>query len=151
MLDFYDARPFNTVDMIAAVLFITFFSIEVIADKQMFEYQQEKYRRIKAHEPLGEYARGFIETGLWAFSRHPNYFGELGMWWAFYLFGVAASGEWLNWTVVGPLFLNILFLPPQASLDVTETLSSRKYKAYAEYQQRVSRCIPWFPAAAPMV
>ena len=58
------------------------------------------------------------------------------MWWAYYLFGVAASGRWLNWTLVGPIFLNVLFLPPQASLDVTETLSSKKYKSYAEYQGR---------------
>ena len=56
------------------------------------------------------------------------------MWWAYYLFGVAATGAWLNWTVVGPIFLNLLFLPPMASLDLTEALSSRKYPAYPEYQ-----------------
>ena len=72
------------------------------------------------------------------------------MWWAYYLFGVAASGAWVNWTLVGPVFLTMLFLPPQASLDVTEALSSRKYKAYPEYQQRVSRCIPWWPRSAPI-
>ena len=52
------------------------------------------------------------------------------------------------------IFLNILFLPPGASLDLTEALSSRKYEAYGEYQSRVSRCIPWFPkraAPAPMM
>ena len=106
-----------------------------------------RYRRIGSKEPLGEYSKGFIDTGLWAYSRHPNYFGELGMWWAFYVFGVAASGSWLNWTLVGPFFLNILFLPPQASLDVTETLSSRKYPLYADYQARVSRFFLWFPAS----
>ena len=103
-------------------------------------------------EPLGEvYGAGFVQSGLYAYSRHPNYFGELGMWWAYYLFGVAASGQWLNWTFVGPLFLNMLFLPPQASLDVTEALSSRKYKGYADYQARVSRCVPWWPKSAGAV
>ena len=77
MLDFYDARPLNALDVVAALLFGGCLAIEALADKQMFLYQQEKYRRIKANEPLGVYARGFIETGLWAYSRHPNYFGEL--------------------------------------------------------------------------
>ena len=120
----------------------------------MLAYQTEKYRRLAAKEPAGPYARGFIESGVWAFSRHPNYCGELGIWWAYYLFGVSASGAWLNWTLVGPIFLNILFLPPGASLDLTEALSSRKYEAYGEYQSRVSRFIPWFPkraAPAPMM
>lgn len=58
---------------IAALLFVACFAIEAIADRQMFEFQTEKYRRLEAKEELGEYQRGFIETGLWAFSRHPNY------------------------------------------------------------------------------
>lgn len=147
VLDFYDAQPFGILDVLAAALFAAFFAIEAVADYQMLAYQTEKYRRIGAGESLGEYSRGFIESGLWAYSRHPNYFGELGMWWAFYLFGVSASGAWLNWTFVGPFFLNLLFLPKGASLDLTEALSSRKYSAYAEYQQRVSRFIPWPPSA----
>ena len=53
----------------------------------------EKYRRRNAGEAPGPYARGFIETGLWAYSRHPNYFCEVSLWWAFYLFAVAATSE----------------------------------------------------------
>ena len=134
-------------DAAATVLFAAFFVIEAVADAQMLAYQTEKYRRINEGESLGEYSRGFIETGLWAYSRHPNYFGELGMWWAFYLYGVGASGAWLNWTFVGPFFLNLLFLPAGASLDLTEALSSRKYASYPEYQQRVSRIVPWPPSS----
>lgn len=111
----------------------------------MFAFQTEKYRRINAGEAPGPYERGFIETGFWGWSRHPNYFCEVTLWWCFYLFSVAATGDVLNWTFVGPLFLSGLFVLPRASLDVTETLSSRKYKAYPEYQRRVSRFIPWPP------
>ncbi len=70
------------------------------------------------------------------------------MWWAFYLFSVGASTEWLNWSLVGAVFLTLLFTVPGASLDVTEALSSRKYAAYPEYQKRVSRFFPWPPAPA---
>lgn len=72
------------------------------------------------------------------------------MWWGYYLFSLAASPptkplEALNWSVLGALFLTILFVGPGASLDVTEALSSRKYAEYAVYQRRVSRFMPWFP------
>ena len=66
----------------------------------------EKYRRIASNEPLGSaYSHGFIRTGLWAYSRHPNYFCEVSLWWAFYLFSVAAGESLINWTICGPLFL----------------------------------------------
>merc|ERR1712232_1153893 len=107
-----------------------------------------KYRRKAAGEPPGEYARGFIETGLWAYSRHPNYFCEVSMWWSFYIFSIGATGKYLNWTVLGAVFLTGLFVPPGASCDVTEMLSSKKYSCYPEYQAKVSRFVPWFPKKA---
>merc|ERR1712039_305011 len=139
--------PLGLVDGVAASLFSTFVLGEAIADQQMWNYQTEKYRRKGAGEDLGPYSRGFIETGLWAYSRHPNYFCEVSTWWSFYLFSVGATGSWLNWTIWGPLFLTGLFVPPGASLDVTEKLSLAKYPHYAEYQQRVSRFFPCFTKA----
>ena len=98
----------------------------------------DRYRRKNAGEKLGPYyGKGFLTSGLYAYSRHPNYFAEVTMWWAFYLFGVAAGGAPLNWTLAGAVFLFLLFVPPGASLDTTEALSSRKYPAYKEYQSTV--------------
>ena len=54
----------------------------------------------------------------------------------------------MNWTIAGPLFLTVLFVPPRASIDVTETLASSKYPAYKEYQAAVSRIVPWIPGKA---
>jgi len=138
--------PLCAFDYAGTLIFLNLFVGETIADYQMMEYQTEKYRRIKAGEAPGPYARGFIESGLWAHSRHPNYFCEVGMWWAFYLFSIGATGSLLNWTFTGCFFLTCLFVLPGASLDVTEALSSRKYPAFPEYQARVSRFFPWFPA-----
>ena len=70
------------------------------------------------------------------------------MWWAIYLFTVAENG-YINYAGAGTLMLTTLFVPPGASIDLTETLSSRKYEMYADYQKRVSRFIPWFPAHGP--
>lgn len=96
-------------DVIAATVYLLLVLGEAVADKQMFAFQTEKYRRKNANEPLGEYSRGFIETGLWGFSRHPNYFCEVTLWWVFYLFAVSCSGTWMHWSGLGPILLTSLF------------------------------------------
>jgi len=139
------STPLNSLDIAAAGIFLLLVAGEALADHQMLVFQTEKYRRINSGEPLGEYSNGFIDTGLWGLSRHPNYFCEVTIWWVFYLFSVSATGEAVNWTILGAVFLTCMFVLPSASLDVTEALSSRKYEAYADYQARVSRFVPWFP------
>jgi steroid 5-alpha reductase family enzyme len=141
-----EAAPLGWLDVVAASLWVGLLTMQTVADWQMFRFQTEKYRRKAAGIPLGpRYEAGFIDSGLWAYSRHPNYFCEVGLWWVYYGFSIAATGRVINWTVLGPLFLTLLFVPPGASIDVTEALSSRKYPLYPEYQARVSRFVPWFP------
>eukprot|EP00967_Tisochrysis_lutea_P046935 scaffold57111_cov31-Tisochrysis_lutea.AAC.4 len=80
-------RPLNGLDFLATILFILLLIGETVADAQMFAFQTEKYRRIKANIPLQgtRYEAGFIQSGLWSLSRHPNYFCEVSMWWTFYV------------------------------------------------------------------
>jgi len=137
--------PLNAMDLVATLLYGILLLGEAVADRQMYVFQTEKYRRKAAGEDMGPYARGFIETGLWAYSRHPNYFCEVSLWFAFYLFSIAATGQILNWTIWGAIFLAGLFLPPGASCDLTEAISLTKYPEYAEYQKRVNRFIPMPP------
>ena len=137
--------PLNALDAFAALLFLALVAGEAIADRQQLRFQTEKYRRIRAKELPGEYADGFISTGLWAYSRHPNYFCEVTMWCVFYLFTIAAGMPLLNWTALGPIFFACLFVLPHASLDTTEALSSRKYPNFPDYQRRVSRFFPLPP------
>ena len=56
----------------------------------MWTFQQDKKRRIAAGEAITE---PFLTTGLDRYSRRPNYVGEIGLWWVFHLFAVAATGE----------------------------------------------------------
>lgn len=99
--------------------------MEYIADQQQYDFQTEKYRRINAGEPLGEYADGFVQTGLWSKMRHPNYFAEQLIWVVFYLFSVVATGEWLNWTLAGSVLLIILF---KGSSDFSEEISAKNIR-----------------------
>ena len=139
------SAPLNGLDALATALYLALVGAEALADYQQLRFQTEKYRRIRAKEPPGEYARGFVDSGLWAYSRHPNYFCEIALWWAFYLFGPASGAPLLNMSLMGPVFLTCLFILPNASADLTETLSSRKYAAFPEYQRRVSRFLPLPP------
>lgn len=94
-------------------------------------------------KPLtGDCKLGFLTHGLFRFSRHPNFFCEQSVWCSFYLFGVAASGDWFNYTGIGAVLLIILF---QSSTGLTEDLSIRKYPKYREYQRTTSRLAPWLP------
>ena len=133
-------RPLNALDAVAAVLLTGFIVLETLADQQQWNFQQEKYRRRNAGEVLdGEYARGFCATGLWGRVRHPNYAAEQAIWLSFYLFSVAATGRWLNWSLTGGILLVLLFL---GSSDFSEKISAGKYPGYAEYQKRVPRFVP---------
>ncbi|MCY4645826.1 MAG: DUF1295 domain-containing protein [Gammaproteobacteria bacterium] len=128
--------PLGWFDYLAAALFLTLLIGETFADRQMWDFQQDKKRRIANGEDVRQ---PFMTNGLYRYSRHPNYFCEIALWWVFYLFGVAASGEWLHWTGLGCIGLTLLFIP---SLRMTEAISAEKYPGYRDYQAAVPALIP---------
>ena len=130
----------NMFDIICSILIIGFIVTETIADQQQYDYQTEKHRKINAKEPLdGNYAKGFIDTGLWGKVRHPNYASEQAIWIVFYFFSVAATGVWFNWSGAGAVLLVILF---HSSADFSEGISAKKYPLYKEYIKNVPRFLP---------
>ena len=135
--------PICIFDYIAAALMFFFIVYETIADIQQWNFQSKKHAMIKAGKELtGDYKKGFLDKGLWAFSRHPNYFAEQSIWVCFYLFSVAAGSQWFNWSIAGCLLLIVLF---QGSSSFSEEISAGKYPEYPEYQKRVPRFIPTGP------
>ena len=97
---------------------------------------------INARRPrTGDFKRGFLTTGLFRFSRHPNFFCEQAMWWTIYLFTVGVTGEYFHWSVVGAVLLSMLF---QGSTEFTESLTLKKYPEYADYCSTTSRLVPFF-------
>lgn len=127
-------------DWILSLLMVTAIMIEFIADQQQYNFQTEKYRRIRKGEDPGIYAKGFTDTGLWGIVRHPNYAMEQSIWVLFYGFSIVSTGEWINWSMPGCLLLIILF---KGSSDFSESISAEKYPEYADYQKRVPRFIPF--------
>lgn len=79
-----------------------------------------------------------MQSGLWNYSRHPNYFGEVTMWWGIWLLNL--NQNW--WTIIGPLTITFLILKVSGV-----PLLEAKYKdnqEFQDYQKRVSVFIPWF-------
>lgn len=137
----YLASPLGVFDYVAAGLMFFFIVFETVADIQQWNYQSRKQALVTAGlELTGDYRKGFLDKGLWAYSRHPNYFAEQAIWVCFYLFSVAASGQWFNWSIAGCLLLIVLF---QGSSGFSEEISSGKYPLYADYQKKVRRFLPF--------
>jgi steroid 5-alpha reductase family enzyme len=127
----------NAIDFIAAFLILMFIVIETVADNQLFRFHQLKKQNYGSKELYRESSKkGFLTEGLWRFSRHPNFAAEQAIWISFWLFGVAASDRWINWTLSGPVLLIVLF---QGSSRLTERISSSRYPDYAIYQKKVPR------------
>jgi steroid 5-alpha reductase family enzyme len=137
----FNNQPFGKLDLIFAILMFLFILYETIADIQQFRFQTAKHALLKLGLPLDEkYSKGFLDRGLWKYSRHPNYFAEQSIWFMFYSFSIAASGQWLNWSIAGSILLIALFL---GSSNFSEHISASKYPEYKNYQKKVSRFIPF--------
>ncbi len=133
--------PMGAFDYVLSILFLYFLVFETIADVQHWKFQSKKWAMIKAGEELtGDYKKGFLDKGLWAYSRHPNYFAEQSVWICFYFFSVAAGGYWFNWSIAGALLLIVLFM---GSSSFSEEISAGKYPEYKEYQKKVFRFLPF--------
>lgn len=128
---------FGVLDVVLIVLFLALLAGETIADQQQWEFHRRK--------AAGTAEGRFLTTGLFRFSRHPNFFFEQAQWWVLFLFGAVAAGSLLQWTVLGALLLTLLFV---GSTRFTESITKGKYPEYADYQARVSAVIPWFPRRA---
>ena len=131
-----DNSALNIYDLIIAILMLSFIITESIADKQQFEFQSNKYKKIDNNESLtGDFKRGFLSNGLWSISRHPNFISEQLIWVTFYLFSISATGVYLNWSIIGCVLLIILFYN---SANYTESITEKKYPDYKQYKKKVS-------------
>ena len=123
-------RPFGWLDVVALVVTAGAIAIETTSDEQLRAF-------VRKREP-GD----VMDSGLWRYSRHPNYFGEIGFWWGLWLFGVAASPSDWWWTLAGPLAITAMFVI--VSIPMLDKRSLERRPAYVERMQHVSALIPWF-------
>lgn len=129
----------SPIHLALALAFLALLAVETIADEQQWRFHQRKADQI-AHglEP----DQRFLTTGLFRFSRHPNFFAEQAQWWVFWMFAAAALGTPWHWSLAAPALLTLLFI---GSTRFTESLTLAKYPEYRDYQARTSAIIPWVP------
>jgi steroid 5-alpha reductase family enzyme len=137
--------PFGVFDNLAVVLSVGFLLLETIADEQQWRFHQNKKSLLKDNklEDLdAPYNLGFNTMGLWGYMRHPNYLGEQGIWLSLYIFAIGAGVARLgifHWSMIGPLFLVLLFM---GSSTLGESISSGKYPKYKDYTEQVFKYLP---------
>ena len=133
------STSFGALDYLLTLLFLAFLIGESIADQQQWNFHRWKRAELDAgRDPNPR----FLQRGLFRVSRHPNYFFELAQWWVIFLFGVAAAHSVLQWTVIGPFLLTLLFV---GSTRFTEKITLSRYPEYELFQRSTSAVVPWFP------
>jgi steroid 5-alpha reductase family enzyme len=114
----HPTAPLNLWDLVCTLLFVFLFITEVTADQQQWNFHADK----EAKRPGTE--DGFLKTGLFRYSRHPNFFSEICIWWVFYAFTFSVQPfSYLNWTILGTISLTILI---NGSTALTESITSNK-------------------------
>lgn len=113
-------------------------TLELVADTQM--------RRFVVRRGTGLESGPVMSTGLWAWSRHPNYLGEIGFWLALAMFGAAAAPEYWWWLFAGVAMMVAMFLG--ASIPMMEKRSLERRQQYADVIDRVPKLLPRPPRAA---
>jgi steroid 5-alpha reductase family enzyme len=129
-------QPLGWVELLGGLVWLTGFSIEVIADQQK--------RSWRAHKREGE---RFICSGLWRYSRHPNYFGEITLWVGVALIALPVMSGWGYLGLLSPVFVYVL-LTRISGVPLLEARAQERWGSdprYQAYLQQTSRLCLWWP------
>ena len=122
----------STAGAALAVIGILF---ESIGDWQLLRFKADPANRER-----------ILDSGLWRFTRHPNYFGDACVWWGLWMIA-AESGVFGLLSVIGPILLTFL-LTRWSGMPTVEGRMRRKKKGYDDYVRRTPAFVPWFPRRA---
>lgn len=126
-------QPMNMLDY-AGIALLSFGLIwETLADWQLSAFKAKPQNKAKV-----------LNSGVWRYSRHPNYFGECCVWWGFYLLALAA-GAW--WALPSALLMTLLLLKVSGVALLEQTITERRPQ-YAEYMRTTNAFIPGCPRKA---
>lgn len=117
-------------DYLGIIMFIIGFSFEAGGDLQLAKFKKDPKNKSKV-----------LDRGFWKYTRHPNYFGDSAVWWAFALFSISAGSYW---TFIGSIAMTLLLIKVSGVALLEKTLKETKPQ-YREYIQKTNSFIPWFP------
>jgi steroid 5-alpha reductase family enzyme len=118
-------------DALGTIVWLFGFGFEALADWQLYRFKADPTNKGKV-----------MNKGLWAFTRHPNYFGESLVWWGLFIITLATPGS--AWVVISPLLITFLLLKVSGVTLLEKTIADSRPE-YEEYMKSTSSFIPWFP------
>jgi steroid 5-alpha reductase family enzyme len=124
------ATPLGLLDLAAALLWAVGLAFEAVGDAQLARFRADPRNRGRA-----------LDTGLWRYTRHPNYFGDACAWWGLGLLGVAAGHPW---TILSPALMTFLLVRVSGVALLERDIGARR-PGYRDYVARTSPFFPWFP------
>lgn len=127
--NFSTFTKFTIIDIIGITMWATGYFFEVVGDNQLKKFLKEPNNKGK-----------IIQTGLWKYTRHPNYFGESVMWWG--IFVISLNSKLGIYGIISPLVITILLLFVSGVPLLEKKYSNNK--EYQEYAKKTSKFIPWF-------
>jgi steroid 5-alpha reductase family enzyme len=131
-LGLFGSRPLGAVAAIGILLATLGIVFESVGDAQLAAFKSKPENKGKV-----------LDTGLWRYTRHPNYFGDACVWWGLWL--IAAEGGLLGMaTIIGPILLTAL-LTRWSGVPTTEGPMRRRKPDYEDYIRRTPAFVPWFP------
>jgi len=120
-------------DTVATLLWAVGFIFETVGDWQLARFKADPGNRGKV-----------MDQGLWAYTRHPNYFGDAVAWWAYFLFALATPFG--VWTIISPTIMTFMLLRV-SGVALLERKLAKTRPQYDAYRRRTNAFVPWFPKA----
>ncbi len=127
-----EKAAFSFFDFVGLILWGVGFYFEVIGDKQLKNFKRDPKNKGK-----------ILDHGLWALTRHPNYFGDALMWWALFLLAVPVTNGWMS--MLGPIIMSF-FLRYVSGVTLLEKSLSKSKPGYSEYVRKTPAFVPKFGA-----
>jgi steroid 5-alpha reductase family enzyme len=120
-------NPLGILDFVAVAVWLFGFYFESVGDAQLARFIKDPANKGK-----------LMQSGLWAYSRHPNYFGEVTQWWGIWLFALSLPNGWMS--VIGPITITFLILKVSGIPLLEKKMEENP--DFAEYKRRTSVFIP---------
>ncbi|HUS52202.1 MAG TPA: DUF1295 domain-containing protein [Candidatus Bathyarchaeia archaeon] len=129
-------QPVTLLTFIGGTVWFIGLGLETVADWQKFVFKSNPENR-------GQW----LAHGLWQYSRHPNYFGEMLCWWGLFLIGLPYLSGWLILSLFGPFYITFLLLFVSGIPPLEKRYDQRwqNNKSYQEYKRKTSLLVPFPP------
>lgn len=123
----HDSYQLSLLDGLGVLVWLIGLTFETTGDYQLLTFKREPANKGK-----------IMTSGLWRYTRHPNYFGEVTLWWGIFLVCLSVPGSW--WTIIGPVTISYLILKVSGT-----PMLEKRYADNPEYASYIRRTSSFFP------